>query len=316
MARTSNSKKQSGRSKSSRPSTKRANDKSPRGKSSSKKTTSRGTNLKSEKVRLNKFIADSGIASRRKADELIDEGLVKVNGRTVYELGIKVNPKEDTIVVKGKVIKPQTQKVYAMFFKPKNVVTSMSDPQGRPTVSDFFSKFPVRVFPVGRLDWDTEGLLLMTNDGEFAQSVSHPKEEVPKTYLAKLSGKPTSEQLDKLKKGVSIVGGKVAAKSLQIVKGKGSSKKSWVRIVITEGKNRQVRRMFEKIGFDVEKLQRIAIGKLTLGQLQRGEYKILTESSLQKIFQTTTPSKRQSETRSKPKALKSGKKSPRRSQRK
>ncbi len=242
----------------------------------------------SGRTRLNKFIADCGIASRRKADELIDEGLVKVNGKTVYELGIKIDPENDRVTVKGKAVKVESQKVYVLFFKPRNVVTSMSDPQGRPTVADYFRNFPTRLFPVGRLDWDTEGLLLMTNDGDFSQEVTHPKGEVTKTYLAKLDGVPSAEQLQKLTRGVSIVGGRVAAKSANIVRGKGNSKKAWVKIVITEGKNRQVRRMFEKIGFDVEKLQRTAIGKLTLGALQRGDHRVLAASSLKKVFEDTS----------------------------
>lgn len=242
----------------------------------------------SGRTRLNKFIADCGVASRRKADELIDEGLVKVNGKTVYELGIKIDPENDRVTVKGKAVKVESQKVYVIFFKPRNVVTSMSDPQGRPTVADYFKSFPTRLFPVGRLDWDTEGLLLMTNDGDFSQEVTHPKGEVTKTYLAKLNGVPSPMQLDKLVTGVSIVGGRVAAKSATIARGKGNSKKAWVKIVIAEGKNRQVRRMFEKIGFDVEKLQRTAIGKLSLGALQRGEHRVLTPSSLKKVFDDTT----------------------------
>ena len=130
---------------------------------------------------------------------MIASGQVQVNGKTVYELGVRVEPEIDRVTVDGKPVKPPTQKIYVIFNKPENVLTTMSDPEGRPTVADYMEQLPVRVFPVGRLDWDTEGLLLLTNDGDFAQKVMHPREEIPKTYLAKLDGKPTDEQLQKLR---------------------------------------------------------------------------------------------------------------------
>ena len=155
------------------------------------------------KLRLNKFIADSGLASRRKADEWIREGRVRINGKKVFELGQKVSS-DDEIFIDGKPIRLQQQKYYLMFHKPKDVVTSMSEPEGRPCVGDFFADFPARVFPVGRLDWDSEGLLLMTNDGDFAQNVSHPSKEIPKTYHVKIDGKVPPEKIQKLLNGVSI----------------------------------------------------------------------------------------------------------------
>ena len=237
----------------------------------------------SQKIRLNKFLADHGVASRRKADELIDEGLVQINGKTVYELGIKVDPKEDSIKVKGKLIKSKPQAVYFMFNKPKHVMTSTSDPQGRTTVMDFFKKTKIRIFPVGRLDWDTEGLLLMTNDGDFSHQIAHPTSKIAKTYHAKLDGIPSQEKLAKLTKGVSIVGGKVKASHVRMFK-KGSDKKAWVEITITEGKNRQVRRMFTKIGFDVVKLKRISIGGLKLSGLKAGEHRALSDREIERLF--------------------------------
>jgi len=235
-------------------------------------------------IRLNKFLAESGIASRRKADELISSGEVMINGKKVFELGVRVDPKVDRILVSGKPVKPVTNKIYIMFHKPKNVVTTMEDPLGRPTIAEFVERLPVRVFPVGRLDWDTEGLLLLTNDGEFAQRVSHPRSDVPKTYLAKVSGKPSDEALRRLVRGVSIIGGRVRALHVERIT-RGADQYDWIKLVVGEGKNRQIRRMFEKIGFDVLKLQRVAIGRLRLGTLPRGEFVFLTEAGVAKIFQ-------------------------------
>jgi 23S rRNA pseudouridine2605 synthase len=245
----------------------------------------------SSEVRLNKFIADCGICSRRKADQLIEDGKVTVNGKKVFELGLKVEPKIDKVLVEGHPIKAPHEKFYMMLNKPKSVMTTMNDPEGRRTVAEFVEHFPVRMFPVGRLDWDTEGLLLFTNDGDFANTVTHPKEEIPKTYLAKVDGQPTDEHLTKLLKGVTIVGGKVKALTAERIKRGDSKQYSWVKIVITEGKNRQIRHMFEKIGFDVLKLQRVAIGRLTLGGLAAGETVLLNVESLMKIFETDLPVK-------------------------
>ncbi len=243
-----------------------------------------GKNQSAELVRLNKYLADCGIASRRKADQLIAEGKVVINGKKVYELGSRVDPSVDKILVDGHPVKPTTNKVYIMFHKPRNVVTTMEDPEGRPTIADYFSRLPVRVFPVGRLDWDTEGLLLLTNDGDFAQRITHPSEEVPKTYLVKVDGHPSDDALMRLRRGVSIIGGRVQALHVERIR-RGADKYDWIKIVVGEGKNRQVRRMFEKIGFDVLKLQRVAIGRLRIGTLERGEYVFLTEAGVQKIFQ-------------------------------
>lgn len=243
-----------------------------------------------EPVRLNKFIADSGVCSRRKADQLIAEGQVMVNGKKVYELGVRVDPKQDKVTVGGKPIRSAQEFVYYMFHKPKNVVTTMDDPEGRPKVGDFIQTHE-RLFPVGRLDWDTEGLLLMTNDGQFAQNVAHPKKEIPKTYLAKINDKIDPAKLKKLTDGVSIIGGKVAAKSAEKVRYGKSDKYEWIKITITEGKNRQIRRMFEKIGYDVMKLKRISIGELKLGSLEKGEYRQLTREEACKVFIIREPRK-------------------------
>jgi 23S rRNA pseudouridine2605 synthase len=250
----------------------------------SQKSTGLNETSESTTVRLNKYLADCGVASRRRADELITEGAVLVNGKKVYELGTKITP-GDRITVSGKPVKPTTNRVYILFHKPKQVVTTMNDPEGRPSISDFFERLPVRVFPVGRLDWDTEGMILLTNDGEFAQKVNHPSKEILKTYLVKVDGHPSDDQLNRLRTGVSILGGRVTAKAVERLR-RGADQYDWIKISISEGKNRQVRRMFEKIGFDVLKLQRIAIGYLRMPSgLKRGEYVFLTEKGLEKIFE-------------------------------
>jgi len=236
-------------------------------------------------VRLNRFIALAGICSRREADSVIASGRVQINGRRVYELGIQIDPERDSVKVDGKSIQAESKKVYFIFHKPKNVMTTMSDPEGRPCIADYTNKLSLRVYPVGRLDWSSEGLLLLTNDGEFANKVMHPRHDVTKTYLVKVDGNPTNDHLEKLKIGVSIIGGKVRAKSVSFAQVGESNKYKWVRIIISEGKNQQVRKMFEKIGFDVLRLRRVAIGQLKLGDLRPGEMKSLGAKQTAQIFE-------------------------------
>lgn len=247
-------------------------------------------NNSENKLRLNKLIADSGLASRRHADRMIEEGQVTVNGKRVYELGIKVDPAHDSIMVNGKPLKKPMQHIYILFNKPKGVLTTMEDPLDRPTIAEYLEGVPGRVFPVGRLDWDSEGMLLLTNDGDFANKVTHPKAEVTKTYMVKVDGQPSKEDLQKLLRGVSIVGGKVAAKHIEKIKRQeGSDKYDWYKMVITEGKNRQIRQMFEKIGFDVMKLQRVAIGRLRIGNVERGELVYLNDAAVERVFLPDAP---------------------------
>lgn len=238
-------------------------------------------------IRLNKYIAASGVCSRRKADELIADGFVKVNGKTVRELGLQVNAKTDEVMVKNRRLQPQkTLKAYYAINKPPQVMVTMSDPEGRPTVADMVKHLKVRLFPVGRLDWDSEGLLIMTNDGDFANEVMHPKHGVTKTYLCKLNGQPNDNDLKKLVAGVTIPGGKASALKAERVRSRNASEKyDWVRVVIEEGRNRQVRKMFEKIGYDVMKLQRVSIGQLALGTMPKGAIKELTPQDLKKVFE-------------------------------
>lgn len=250
-----------------------------------------------DRIRLNKYIADCGIASRRKADEIIENGQITINGKKVFELGIKVDPKKDRILFRGKPIQAQNRFVYYIFNKPKGVVTTTEDPHGRLTVMDYFKKSTLRLFPVGRLDFDSEGLLIITNDGEFAQKLIHPDEHVPKTYHVKLDGLPTDPQLDKLRRGVSIVGGKVQALFIKRLANKTTDKKAWVEVVIDEGKNHQVKQMFTKIGFDVVKLRRVAIGEFRIGSLQPGEHRELTFEQIHKLFKRRKSKKETKETK-------------------
>ncbi|MBC7398029.1 MAG: pseudouridine synthase, partial [Bdellovibrionales bacterium] len=196
----------------------------------------------------------------------------------------------DHILVNGKPLKKPMENIYVLLNKPRGVLTTMEDPLGRPTIMDYLDKVPGRVFPVGRLDWDSEGLLLLTNDGEFANRVTHPKAEVTKTYMVKVDGQPTPEDIGKLIRGVSIIGGKVAANHIEKVKrSEGSDKYDWYKMVITEGKNRQIRQMFEKIGFDVMKLQRVAIGRLRIGNVERGDCVFLNEAAIERVFLPDAP---------------------------
>lgn len=244
----------------------------------------------SKLVRLNKFLADSGVASRRKADELIKDGYVKINNKPISELGVQVDPEKDIVRVKNRIIKANIQKFYILFNKPTQVITSMSDPEGRKSVADYFPQLKMRIFPVGRLDWDSEGLLLLTNDGDWAQKVIHPSSEVLKTYHVKVKGTPSLEKVKKLESGVSIVGGRVKAHrvepldSKRMFKGGKGTKYQWYKIMIAEGKNRQVRKMFEKVNCDVIKLQRVAIGNLKLGKLKPGDFRVLKPSEAEKVF--------------------------------
>lgn len=249
-------------------------------------------NHPNQRVRLNKLISDAGISSRRNADKIIEEGRVTVNGRKVFELGIKVDPKEDRVLVDGKPIRSEQQKIYILFYKPKGVLTTMDDPLNRPCIADYVEHIPVRVFAIGRLDYDSEGLLLLTNDGDFANKVMHPSKEVTKTYLVKLDGKPEERHFEKLRRGVPIEGGRVAAKHVESLNRRGLKKSenySWAKIVITEGKNHQVRQMFAKVGFDVLKLQRVAIGRLRTASLKPGEMVFLGAPAIEQIFQPDLP---------------------------
>lgn len=227
-----------------------------------------------ELERLQKYLARSGVASRRAAEELIRRGFVKVNGIVVTEMGTQIDPEQDLITVNGKIVKPEEKKVYLLFNKPLRVVTTLDDPQGRAKVTDFLPEIKERVFPVGRLDYLTEGLLLLTNDGDLAYRLTHPRYQIPKTYLASVQGSVSYQLVRVLEKGVELEDGKTHPAQVRIIKR--TPQETLMEITIREGRNRQVRRMCEKIGHPVLSLKRISIGNLELGNLPTGEYRYLS----------------------------------------
>lgn len=232
-------------------------------------------------MRINKFIASSGLCSRRKADELIKEGKVTVNENKVVDLGYDVL-KEDKIKVNGVVIKPVEQKVYYMMNKPKGYVTSLSDEKGRKTVIDLLGDIPYRVYPVGRLDYDTEGLLLFTNDGDLSYKLTSASSNINKTYIVKIEGQIKESELAVVRSGVVVDGVKYDKCELEVIEQ--DDKFTKLKMVIHEGKNRQIRKTFEHIGKVVVFLKRVAIGQLRLGGLSRGKVKKLNEEDLLYLF--------------------------------
>ena len=231
--------------------------------------------------RLQKVIAASGIASRRKAEQMILEGLVKVNGTVVTELGTKVKD-NDEIMVNGKPIAKETKEYY-LLNKPRGVVTTTSDDKNRRTVVDLIQT-SARIYPVGRLDYDTTGVILLTNDGDFANIIMHPKSNIDKVYVAKLNGIIKGEQINKLKDGVELDGQKVKPSRVKLKKADPEKNSSIVEITIHEGKNHQVKRMFESVGILVDKLKRIRVGIFELNDLGSGEYRKLTPKEVAIIY--------------------------------
>ncbi len=231
--------------------------------------------------RLQKVIAEAGIASRRKAEELIVSGKVKVNNKVVTKLGTKVNP-SDQIEVDNKIIEKENKEYY-LLNKPRGVITSTSDDKNRKTVTELIET-NCRIYSVGRLDYDTTGALLLTNDGDFANIVMHPSNNMEKVYLAKLEGVIKGEQINKLKNGVTLDGKVIKASRVKLKKVDNNTNKSLVEITIHEGLNHQVKRMFESVGFRVDKLTRKKIGFFDVTDLKSGEYRRLTPKEIQKVY--------------------------------
>lgn len=246
--------------------------------------------------RLQKIIAAACIASRRKAEELITSGLVSVNGKTVTELGSKADPEHDHIRVNGKLLSGPERHIYLLLNKPKGYVTTVTDPEGRPTVLDLVRGARARLYPVGRLDYLSEGLLLLTNDGELAQRLTHAASHVPKTYLVKVRGKPAEEQLDRLRGGIALPAERTPLKSaakqarrsapvhtaparIKIVR---DATNPWYEVTLVEGRNRQLRRMFQQIGHPVEKIKRVRYGPLEL-DVEPGKFRHLTSKEVAQL---------------------------------
>jgi len=234
--------------------------------------------------RLQKIIAAAGIASRRKAEQLITGGLVSVNGQSVTELGTKADPETDHIRVNGKLLRGPERHIYLLMNKPKGYVTTLKDPEHRPTVLDLLHGVGARVYPVGSLDYASEGLLLLTNDGEFANFLMKAASHVPKTYMVKVAGTPGADGLAKLRAGVSIATDrgrrvKTAPARIRAIK---EANNPWYEVTLTEGRNRQIRRMFEVIGHHVEKIKRVRYGPLEL-DVHPGKFRRLTPQEVSKL---------------------------------
>lgn len=228
-------------------------------------------------MRLQKYLAQCGVASRRHAEEMILEGLVSVNGQVITQMGVQVE-EGDEVRVKGEIVRPEAVKKYVLYHKPIGEVTTVSDPEGRPTVMQHFRDYPVRLYPVGRLDFDSEGLLLLTNDGELADKMMHPSNEVDKTYLARVTGNVTLESIRELRMGVMLDDHKTSPARARVIKEETFA--TVVLVTIHEGRNRQVRRMFDAVGHRVLMLRRVKFGPLELGNLKRGQWRELTDAEV------------------------------------
>lgn len=238
-------------------------------------------------IRLQKLLAQSGVASRRKCEELMLEGHVEVDGEVVTRLGTKVDPATAVIRVDGKRLPPISASVYLVLNKPRGVVSTMSDPEGRRSLGDLVADRPERLFHVGRLDTDTEGLIILTNDGDFAQHLAHPSHEVDKTYVAEVDGEVFPRTLKQLREGVELEDGPVQVSSVKVVAGKHGRNhpgRTVVELVIHEGRNRIVRRLLDHVGHPVLRLTRTRIGPVELGRLGAGELRDLTLEELGQLL--------------------------------
>jgi 23S rRNA pseudouridine2605 synthase len=231
--------------------------------------------------RLQKLLSGAGIASRRKAEEFITEGRVTVNGKVVSELGSRADIERDHIKVDGRLIRQPSQMVYIALNKPDSVVSTASDPQRRTTVLDLLRGVKFRVYPVGRLDYHSEGLILLTNDGEFANAITSAKSHVPKTYLVKIKGSLTSEQEEQFRTGIPLSGQRTAPAGLKMIR-RGDN--PWYEVKLIEGRNQQIRIMFKHFGHLVEKLRRVRIGTVDLGTLKPREFRFLKEEEVAKLM--------------------------------
>jgi 23S rRNA pseudouridine2605 synthase len=240
--------------------------------------------------RLQKIVSRFGHVSRRSAEAMIAEGRVSLNGEVVVQMGVKADPEKDAIRLDGKLIAAERTPIYILLYKPTGYVTTLSDPENRPVVTDLVKAEGERLFPVGRLDFDSEGLLLMTNDGAFAQRVQHPRYSVPKRYRVRIAGHLGNEDLQRLKKGVRFEDGFFQPRDLHIEKH--NEKSQWISLTISEGKNRMIRKGFGVLRHDVERLVRVAIGDIQIGDLKRGMYRHLSKKEIESLLMYSTRDKR------------------------
>ena len=231
-------------------------------------------------MRLNKFLSNSGLTSRRKCDQLIEEGKVFVNGKQVTELGSQINEKKDKVTVEGKTITLPSSFVYIKLNKPKGYACTAQDEKGRKTIYDLIDS-EERLFSIGRLDYDTEGLILLTNDGDFANKVAHPKFNIDKEYRVTVEGEIKESEMAVMRKGVVVDGQRMPSAIVNFISYENGNTK--LSVIIDEGQNRQIRRMFEAIGKTIKLLKRVRIGQVRLGGLRRGDYKDLTEVELNSL---------------------------------
>ncbi|WP_406676226.1 pseudouridine synthase [Moorella sp. ACPs] len=233
-------------------------------------------------MRLQKYLAQTGVASRRHAEEMIRAGRVKVNGKIVTAMGVHIVPGQDEVTVDGRPVTGPEEKVYVLLYKPPGYVTTVSDPQGRPKVVDLVKDIPARLYPVGRLDYATEGLLLLTNDGELTLRLTHPRYRIPKTYLALVKGVPDAKTMTRLRRGVKLEDGLTAPACVQMRRIKGDH--ALLELTLREGRKREVRRMLATVGHPVVWLKRIKFAFLTLGDLKPGEYRRLTPAEVARLY--------------------------------
>ncbi|MBD3331373.1 pseudouridine synthase [candidate division GN15 bacterium] len=234
-----------------------------------------------EAIRINKYLSQCGIASRRAAEELIDQGRVKINGEVLDRQGVRVDAEADVVEVDGTQVKPVPHNVYVLLNKPVEVVTTLDDPQKRPTVKHLVKDVVARVYPVGRLDYDTEGALLLTNDGELAHRLTHPKWQVEKVYEARVSGRFLEAQARQIEEGIKLEDGAIGRAKVDIVEA--TPKQSLLKLTLTEGRKREVRQLCKAVGHPVLKLKRVSFGGIVVGSLKPGQWRMLTSEEIRQL---------------------------------
>ncbi len=235
--------------------------------------------------RLQKILSRAGISSRRAGEKMMAQGRIRVNGVVVTEPGTKADPERDEIRVDGRLVSLETEPIYLMLHKPQGYVTTLSDPQGRPIVTDLLQGVTERVYPVGRLDYDSEGLLILTNDGDFAQKLQHPRHGIPKTYRVKVEGNLHKREIKALESGIDLPDGRFSPAEIRLEKTNPGS--TWLSLTITDGRNRVIRRAFDSLGHRVARLVRVAVADLSLGSLRSGSWRMLNPREVTRLMALT-----------------------------